>query len=93
MVVSNFTKTCFPAQPVIHFMRMITLLVVTSDFPFGELIRQNIEEMGRFTVRVAPDIKSAVSCAKETNCPLVFLDTRLAEKDLLDIGKITPGQL
>ncbi|MGB8213153.1 MAG: transposase [Anaerolineales bacterium] len=65
---------------------MITLLVVTSDFPFGELIRQNIEEMGRFTVRVAPDIKSAVSCAKETNCPLVFLDTRLAEKDLLDIG-------
>ena len=65
---------------------MINLLVVTSDITFGELIRQNLEEMGRFTVRVAGEKKSAVSCVKEDQCPLVFLDTCLAGKDLLEIG-------
>jgi REP element-mobilizing transposase RayT len=65
---------------------MITLLVVTSDIPFGDLIRQNLEETGRFRVRIAGEESSAVSCVKEVDCPLVFLDTCLPEKDLLQLG-------
>ena len=64
----------------------MNLLVVTSDIPFGELIRQNLEEMGRFQVRVVGDKKSAVFGVNDADCPLVFLDTCLAEKDILDIG-------
>jgi DNA-binding NtrC family response regulator len=65
---------------------MITLLVVTSDIPFGDLIRQSLEETGRFSVRIAGEKESAVACIKEVDCPLVFLDTCLPEKDLLQIG-------
>jgi REP element-mobilizing transposase RayT len=90
MVVSLKRKTCFYAQPVIHFTGMITLLVVTSDIPFGDLIRQNLEETGRFSVRIAGEKASAVSVFKEidkeVDSPLVFLDTCLPEKDLLQIG-------
>ena len=67
---------------------MIDLLVVTSDFPFGELIRQNLEGMGRFSVRIAGDKGSAISCVKEVDCPLVFLDTCLADQELLQIGSL-----
>ena len=65
---------------------MITLLVVTSDIPFGDLIRQNLEQTGRFSVRIAGENGSAVSCVQKEDCPLVFLDTCLVEKDLLQIG-------
>ncbi len=64
----------------------MNLLVVTSDVPFGELIRQTLEEMGRFHVRVVGEKKSAVSTIIEEDCPLVFLDTSLPEQDLLEIG-------
>jgi REP element-mobilizing transposase RayT/DNA-binding response OmpR family regulator len=65
---------------------MITLLVVTSDIPFGELIRQNLEETGRFHVRIAGEKESAVFFVNEEDCPLAFLDTCVAEQDLLEIG-------
>ena len=65
---------------------MQTLLVVTSDIVFGELIRQNLEEAGRFYVRVAGDKPSAVAIVNEVDCPLAFLDTCLDEQDLLEIG-------
>jgi CheY-like chemotaxis protein/REP element-mobilizing transposase RayT len=65
---------------------MINLLVVTPDTAFGELVRQNLEEMGRFRVCVVRGNGSAVAFVKEVNCPLAFLDTCLAEKDLLEIG-------
>jgi len=65
---------------------MITLLVVTSDLPFGDLIRQNLEETGRFSVRIAGEKESAVSFYNEVDCPLVFLDTCLPEKDLRQVG-------
>ena len=65
---------------------MINILVVTSDIPFGELIRQNLEEMGRFHVRVTGDKDSAVSYVKEVDCPLAFLDTCLSEKEIDEIG-------
>lgn len=65
---------------------MITLLVVTSDISFGELIRQNLEETGRFYVRIAGEKESAVFFVKEEDCPLALLDTSVPEKDLLEIG-------
>jgi REP element-mobilizing transposase RayT/DNA-binding response OmpR family regulator len=65
---------------------MINILVVTSDIPFGQLIRQNLEEMGPFQVRVAGDKNSAVSYVKEVDCPLAFLDTCIPEKELHEIG-------
>jgi REP element-mobilizing transposase RayT len=65
---------------------MINLLVVTSDISFGELIRQNLEELGRFRVCVVRGNGSSVAFVKEVDCPLVFLDTCLDENDLLEIG-------
>ena len=71
---------------MIHFSGMKTLLVVTSDIAFGELIRQYLEEAGHYYVRIVGDRQSAVSCVNETDCPLAFMDTCLAEQDLLEIG-------
>ena len=86
MVVAIGRRSCLYAKPVIHFIGMITLLVVTSDIPFGDLIRQSLEGTGRFSVRITGEKESAVAFVKEVNYPLVFLDTCLAEKDLLQIG-------
>jgi CheY-like chemotaxis protein len=61
-------------------------LIITSDIPFGENIRQSLEETGRFVVRVAGDQATAANYAREFNPPLAFLDTSLAEPDLLKIG-------
>ncbi len=78
--------SCLYAPPVINFTGMKTLLVVTSDIPFGELIRQNLEATGRFRVNIAGEKGSVLACVSEEECPLVFLDTCVAEKDLLQIG-------
>ena len=86
MVVRIKRWSCNYAQPMINFIGMITLLVVTSDFPFGDLIRQSLEETGRFIVRIAGEKESAVAFVKEVDNPLVFLDSCLAEKALLQIG-------
>ena len=86
MVVTIKRRSCLYAQPVINFTRMTTLLVVTSDIPFGDLIRQNLEQTGQFIVCIAGEKGLAVSCVKKEDCPLVFLDTCLAENDLLEIG-------
>jgi len=64
------------------------LLVLTSDIPFGELIRQNLEETGRYVVRVSMEQEAAVAFARELKPPLAFLDTSLSEKELLKIGKL-----
>jgi DNA-binding response OmpR family regulator/REP element-mobilizing transposase RayT len=67
---------------------MTTLLVVTSDISLGELIRQTLEETGRFNVRVAGEKKAAVDFVREANCPLVFLDVGLTEKRILEVGTL-----
>ena len=64
------------------------LLVITSDVPFGELIRQRLEETGRFVVCVTGAQEAAAIYAQEFEPALVFLDTSLAETDLLKIGTI-----
>ena len=65
---------------------MINALVVTSDIAFGELIRQNLEETGRFHVCVAGEKRSAVAWVEEVDCPIALLDTCVDEQDLLEIG-------
>ncbi|MCX6037044.1 MAG: transposase [Chloroflexi bacterium] len=64
------------------------LLVITSDIPFGELIRQRLEETGRFVVRVTGEQEAAGVYAREFNPALAFLDTSLTETDLLKIGAL-----
>jgi REP element-mobilizing transposase RayT/CheY-like chemotaxis protein len=71
---------------MINFMRMINLLVVTADIPFGEHIRQNLEDRGRFRVCVVRGNGTAVAFVKEVDCPLVFLDTSLDRNNLLEIS-------
>ena len=69
-------------------MNMHSLLVVTSDSAFGELIRQNLEETGRFNVRVTGESEITVAHIQEANCWLAFLDTNLTEKKVLEIGAL-----
>jgi REP element-mobilizing transposase RayT/DNA-binding response OmpR family regulator len=64
------------------------LLVLTSDIPFGELIRQNLEETGRYVVRVTMEPEAAASFVKELKPPLVFLDTSMPEAELLNTGRL-----
>jgi len=63
------------------------LLVVTSDNPFGESIRQSLEGTGRFSLRVVSKINSALVYTRDTGCPLVFLDADLRETDALSVGR------
>jgi REP element-mobilizing transposase RayT/CheY-like chemotaxis protein len=64
------------------------LLVVSTDVPFGKLLRQSLEETGRFVVRVTSDQESLGAYAREFNPALAFLDTSLVEADLLKIGAV-----
>ena len=64
------------------------VLIITSDIPFGEHIRQILEETRRFVVRVTGEQGAAAVYARELNPALAFLDTSLAETDLLKIGSL-----
>lgn len=64
-----------------------SLLVVTTDLPFGELIRECLEETGRFTVRVTDDKAEAESYLNRTNCSAVFLDPGAEAEATLAIGR------
>jgi len=64
------------------------LLIITSDIPFGEHIRQSLEETGRFVVRMTGELADAATYAREFKPALAFLDTSLAETDLLKIGSL-----
>jgi REP element-mobilizing transposase RayT/CheY-like chemotaxis protein len=64
------------------------LLVITSDVPFGELIRRSLEETGRFVVGETGEQEAAAVYAREFNPALAFLDTSLNENNLLKIGAL-----
>ena len=64
------------------------LLIITADIPFGDLIRQSLEETGRFVVRVARDKETAAGYMREFRPALAFLDTSLPENELLKIGAL-----
>ena len=67
---------------------MIPLLVVTSDIPFGDLLRQSLEGTGRFNVGIIGEKKAAINYIKDTDCSLAFLDTSLTEKKILETGDL-----
>ena len=67
---------------------MIPLLVVTSDIPFGDFIRQSLEGTGRFGICITGEKKAAINYVKEADCPLAFLDTSLTEMKILEIGAL-----
>ncbi len=66
---------------------MIAVLVVTSDVKFGDLIRKSLEEEGRFSVGLTANRDAAVEFIKDTGCLLVFLDTGMTERKILEIGE------
>lgn len=72
-----------------------SVLIITSDIPFGEHIRQILEESRRFVVRVTGEQVAASAYAHELKPSLAFLDTSLPENDLLKIGnllrQVNPG--
>jgi len=72
---------------------MMPLLVVTSDTAFGELIRQNLEETGRFNVSVRGSKVEAEAFLRAYACPLVFLDADFEESAALadSLARIHPA--
>jgi REP element-mobilizing transposase RayT/DNA-binding response OmpR family regulator len=64
------------------------VLIITSDIPFGEHIRQILEEKRRYVVRVTGEQGAAAVYAREFKPALAFLDTSLPETNLLKIGTL-----
>ncbi len=63
------------------------ILVITADKPFGELIRQSLEETGRFIVSVTGEAAKAKSYLQAENCSVVFLDAGERVEETLAIGR------
>lgn len=63
-----------------------SLLIVTPNAGFGELIRQSLSDTGSFRVHAAKGKADAVLAAKKESCTLALLDMELGEKTLLEIG-------
>jgi REP element-mobilizing transposase RayT/DNA-binding response OmpR family regulator len=72
----------------------INLLVVTADVPFGDLMRQSLEERKRFSVCVTADRQTAEAYVRGRDCSLAFLDSSHGDT-VLEIGralrKVKPG--
>jgi REP element-mobilizing transposase RayT/DNA-binding response OmpR family regulator len=86
MVVAFLIRACLPIRPVINFTLMVALLVVTSDFEFGDLVRQNLERAGHFSVLVTGEKNTAIEFVEDTQCSLALLDTCMTDKKVLEIG-------
>ena len=69
------------------FKMTVPLLIVTSDKPFGELLRKDLEGTGRFGVRMTGEQEVAVAYVQEVNCPLAFLDAATEEEVMVRIGR------
>lgn len=63
------------------------LLVVSAQYSFGELIRQNLSDTGSFRVQVVQDKLSAALALKKENSTLALLDMELGESDIIEIGR------
>jgi REP element-mobilizing transposase RayT len=66
-------------------MMPASLFAITVDIPFGELLRQHLEETGLFLVSVVSDKRTALANAIQEKPPLAFIDTGLGEENILDI--------
>ena len=63
-----------------------SLLVITPQASFGELIRQSLNDTGSFDIYMANGKAKAISVLEKVNFSLVLLDMELGEKSILDIG-------
>lgn len=63
------------------------ILVITADAPFGELVRESLEETGRFTVFVTGEAAEAKSYLRAKNCSAVFLDPGAHVEAMLATGR------
>jgi CheY-like chemotaxis protein/REP element-mobilizing transposase RayT len=68
-----------------------SLLVVTVDAPFGELMRQSLEETGNYRILIARNVEDALAVVKKEKPPLVFLDTTYNTEDALQAGRTLRG--
>ncbi len=64
-----------------------SLLVITLDSIFGELLRHELEETRRFSVRVTGQSHAAAAYAREKTIPLAFLDVAQLDDDVAEVAK------
>ncbi len=81
-------SACIYTSHMLNFNSMIALLVVTSDEPFGELLRKNLEGTGRFNVLVTGDARAAIEYVLEWSCPLAFLDSTSDGQKVVETGAL-----
>ncbi|MBN2388320.1 MAG: IS200/IS605 family transposase [Anaerolineales bacterium] len=66
----------------------LPILVLTTDTPFGMLLRQSLEDGHRFAVRVVAQSESGVDFVREMQSPLAFLDVAQLDGDPVRIGEM-----
>lgn len=64
-----------------------SLLVVTPQTSFGNMLRSSLEETGQFRVYIAGDEPTALIQLKSEDCELAFLDVDLGMEAALEIGR------
>lgn len=64
-----------------------SLLVVTPQTSFGNMLRSSLEETGPFRVFLAGDEPTAIVQLKSENCETAFLDVDLGMDAVLEIGR------
>lgn len=64
-----------------------SLLVVTPQTSFGNMLRSSLEETGKFRVSIAGDEPTALIQLKSEDCKLAFLDVDLGIEAVLEIGR------
>lgn len=69
----------------------VSLLVVTLDVAFGELMRQSLGETGNYRVLIASNTKDALSILEKERPRLVFLDTTYKTENALEAGRVLRG--
>ena len=62
-------------------MSLKRLLLIDDEEPFTRLLKLNLEETGRFTVRVETDGRKALEAAHEFEPDLILLDVIMPEAD------------
>jgi REP element-mobilizing transposase RayT/CheY-like chemotaxis protein len=64
-----------------------SLLIVTPQTSFGDMLRSSLEETGQFRVFVAGDEPTALVQLKSEHCEIAFLDVDLGMEAVLEIGR------
>ncbi len=87
-IASYPQATCLLGCTVIHYAKMKkSLLVVTPQTSFGNMLRSSMEETGQFRVFIAGDEPTALIQLKSEECEMAFLDVDLGMEAVLEIGR------